>query len=218
MDMGTYNISSLRQIFCEEPVECVTAEARLLSNGPNQKCDEAFKGRWKFPNGGVGTIEANLRKTAFGLLPWMNLPSIVVTHKLMQIAMDDRTGEIHECVKTVTLPNFIGPHIWHNLEVVEEHSVKAKDSGKVLKTWKTVTKKTAYTWNDDSEERPEITKPGEVYWTTYRYMLEEFVNRIKGRSGSGVWVEGEDSIKQMVVIDQAYEKAGLPIRPTSTYK
>jgi hypothetical protein len=43
------------------------------------------------------------------------------------------------------------------------------------------------------------------------------VNKVRGREGSGVWMDGEDSIKQMAMIDSAYEKAGLPIRPTSSY-
>jgi len=30
-------------------------------------------------------------------------------------------------------------------------------------------------------------------------------------------MDGEDSINQMAMIDSAYEKAGLPLRPTSSY-
>ena len=85
-----------------------------------------------------------------------------------------------------------------------------------MKSWKTVTWKTAYTWDDELEEGAVPKLPGNAYWTTYRYMLEEFVNRIKGREGSRVWVDGEESLKQMVVIDEAYEKAGLSIRPMSS--
>jgi hypothetical protein len=46
-------------------------------------------------------------------------------------------------------------------------------------------------------------------------MLEEFVNKIKCREGSGVWMPHEDSIHQLEMIDSAYAKAGLPIRPSS---
>ena len=52
-------------------------------------------------------------------------------------------------------------------------------------------------------------------WITYHWQLEEFVNRIRKRSGSGGWMEAEDSIKQMRMIDSAYTKAGIPVRPTS---
>ena len=41
------------------------------------------------------------------------------------------------------------------------------------------------------------------------------MNRVKKRKGSGVWVDGEDSIRQMEMIDATYLKAGLPLRPTS---
>lgn len=218
MDMGTYCISSLRQVFGQEPVECLSAEARLVSNDPDQKCDEAFKGKWKFPNGGVGIIDADLRRTILGFLPWMSLPNVVVTHRPVQVKVDDETGEVEECVKNATLAAFAGPHFWHHVTVVDEHTVRSGSGGKVLKSWKTVVRKTAYTWNDGAEDASPPQLRGESYWTTYRYMLEEFVNRIKGRSGSGVWVDGEDSVKQMTMIDEAYEKAGLPIRPTSSYK
>ena len=58
-------------------------------------------------------------------------------------------------------------------------------------------------------------KNGKDWWATYRYQLEEFVNLVKKRKGSGVWVDGEDSIRQMEMIDVAYLKAGLPLRATS---
>lgn len=52
-------------------------------------------------------------------------------------------------------------------------------------------------------------------WTTYRYQPQESVNKIGERPGSGGWMEAENSIKQMKMIDGAYAKAGLPLRPTS---
>ena len=56
---------------------------------------------------------------------------------------------------------------------------------------------------------------GEKSWSTYRYQLEEFVNRVKGRDGSGAWIQGEESIKQMDMLDKTYEKAGMELRPSS---
>jgi predicted dehydrogenase len=217
MDMGTCGVSSLRQVFGEEPVECLEAKARMVSDNPEEKCDEGFKGRWRFPNGGVGSIDVDARGTAYGFLPWMTLPNVVVTHKPVAVAMEGGTGEVQECVKSVKLTMFAGPHFWHYVEVVDEHSVRAGTAGEVLKSWEIVTRKTAYTWDDELEEGAVPKLPGDAYWTTYRYMREEFVNRIKGREGSGVWVDGEDSVRQMVVIDEAYRKAGLPIRPTCSF-
>lgn len=51
---------------------------------------------------------------------------------------------------------------------------------------------------------------------SYRYQLKEFVNRIKGRQ-TQYWVSGEDPVNQMKMIDVAYEKSGLGLRPTSSF-
>jgi hypothetical protein len=52
---------------------------------------------------------------------------------------------------------------------------------------------------------------------SYRYMLEEFVNKIKGRK-TQYWLSGENSINQMKMTDMAYEKSGLGLRPTSSFR
>lgn len=52
---------------------------------------------------------------------------------------------------------------------------------------------------------------------SYRYQLEEFVNRVKGRP-THYWVEGQDSWDQTKMIDMAYEKSGLGLRPTSEFR
>lgn len=52
---------------------------------------------------------------------------------------------------------------------------------------------------------------------SYRYQLEEFVNRVNDRP-TQYWVSGEDSVNQMKMIDIAYEKSGLGLRPISSFK
>lgn len=56
---------------------------------------------------------------------------------------------------------------------------------------------------------------GESYWSTYRYQLEAFVDKVKGRQPVW-WIDGENSIEQMKTIDTIYRESGLPLRPTST--
>ncbi|KZW00995.1 NAD(P)-binding protein, partial [Exidia glandulosa HHB12029] len=51
---------------------------------------------------------------------------------------------------------------------------------------------------------------------TYRYELEAFVNKLRGRVPHH-WVEGDDSVAQMEAIEQVYAKSGLGTRPASTY-
>jgi predicted dehydrogenase len=55
-------------------------------------------------------------------------------------------------------------------------------------------------------------KGGRSFWSTYRYQLEAFVSKLKGKEPA-FWVTGEESINQMKSIDAIYEKAGLPVRP-----
>ncbi|KAF7370108.1 hypothetical protein MSAN_00640900 [Mycena sanguinolenta] len=57
---------------------------------------------------------------------------------------------------------------------------------------------------------------GEPWWTTYRYQLEAFVNKVKGRKPH-TWISKEDSIKNMEVIESVYAKSGLGSRPKSDY-
>jgi hypothetical protein len=48
---------------------------------------------------------------------------------------------------------------------------------------------------------------GEIYRSTYRYMLEDFVNKIKGRKGYGVFVPNEESIAQSRALIMIHEKS-----------
>jgi len=57
---------------------------------------------------------------------------------------------------------------------------------------------------------------GQPWWTSYRYQLEAFVNKVKGRTPHA-WITKEDSIKTMEVIESAYAKSGLGSRPKSDY-
>jgi hypothetical protein len=61
---------------------------------------------------------------------------------------------------------------------------------------------------------PKWKTTGETWWSTYRYMLEAFVDKCKGKEPVH-WVPGEDSIAQMQVIDDVYTKSGLGRRPGS---
>lgn len=56
---------------------------------------------------------------------------------------------------------------------------------------------------------------GRSNWSTYRYQLEAFVDKIKGKQPA-TWVTNQESVAQMETIDGIYQKAGLPLRPTSS--
>ncbi|KAF8522982.1 NAD(P)-binding protein [Gautieria morchelliformis] len=57
---------------------------------------------------------------------------------------------------------------------------------------------------------------GEDWWTTYRYQLEAFVDKVRGRTPHE-WISAEDSINQMKAVELVYEKLGLPLRPKSNH-
>ena len=221
MDMGTYTVSTLRQIFGSMPEECTSATPRLMPKGWDQQCDQAMKASWRFPGGGTGDVDADLAKGRWGL-PAIETPVAVVKHREVPVATAEVTvkvvlkeGQTHTKARTVTYWNFALPGVWHRIDILDEHAVK-DTSGKVVKKWTVKESKKAYTWGDLKEEGK--VRVGEDYWSTYRYMLEEFVNKIKGKQGSGVWVDGQESINGMAMIDEAYEKCGLPHRPTSTFE
>ena len=58
---------------------------------------------------------------------------------------------------------------------------------------------------------PEFGARSEMYWTTYRYQLESFIAKIRGEEPPH-WIELEESVATMNIIDQVYDKAGLPRR------
>lgn len=229
MDIGSYNVLALRETFRAEPVECLDAEPRI---GPRRRrgdrqCDEGLKATFRFPNGGIGTICSDNYKTGRWGLPSVQLPRVVVRHKEV-LVLDHGAdavaglGERHGKTRRVTMWLFPGPHYWHSIDIVDEHVVRGGESGKnVVRSWIEKESKKAYVWSEEAKREGEQTglaRDGEEYWSTYRHLLEQFVNRVKDRPGSGLWIDGEDSIKNMKVIDMAYEKAGMAIRPTSSYK
>ena len=206
MDPGSYSIMTLREMLGAEPVACLEAIPRMMPEGYDQKCDEAITAKFRFPHGALGEIDVDLRETGVH-----SIPSCSAVHREVDVPDTSLSSEEeHVCVRTVTLKNYMVPHVGHQIDTKEEHTVRSINGKKIIKTWTETSSKQAYTWEN-------MEKKGDPSWSTYRYQLEEFVNRIRGREGSGVWIDAEDSIRQMAMIDSVYEKSGLPHRPTSTF-
>ncbi len=215
MDLGTYPMSALRGVFGDVAPEACLDCAVAPCPPPNERCDASFSARFRFPNGGVGEAEGDLTAPLWKFA----IPRVAVTHK--EVRVDDESGlpEGQEKVRVrkVTLVNFIMPSLWHRIDVEDEWTVRKTDGAReVLKRWQTKQSKKVYTFREGGGDG-DPARPGEEWWLTYRYQLEEFVNRVRGRQGSGAWVGGEDSVAQMAMIDSAYLKAGLPLRPTTAY-
>ena len=110
MDISTYMVLYLRQIFGTEPEECIECVQRLMPKEWDQKCDHASKAKFKFPNGGIGTIDVDLAlRGSFGQ-PVLSFPKCIVTH-LEVAAEDDKlpAGQEHVLVKTVIFKTTCNP-------------------------------------------------------------------------------------------------------------
>lgn len=217
MDVGHYSLSALRGVFGTDPTSVTSATARVMPQGFDTRCEEGMHASYTFPNGGVGIVEADLSRRGGYWFPWLtsNWPSVrpLVPWIRVKLKEEESAGQNGGKIitqRTLTFWNFMGPHAWHRIDITTTTSSR-KVAGKVVKQGAKTEYKKVYKWPQEAGK----TVEGEDWWSTYRYMLEEFVNKVKKREGSGMWVDGEESIRQMEVTDKTYEKAGLMLRPTS---
>ncbi|KAK3937874.1 hypothetical protein QBC46DRAFT_293504 [Diplogelasinospora grovesii] len=220
MDL-TYTMDVLRGVYGCEPTECTGCTVRQFPGG-DERIDVAYTGSWRFPNGGTGATHGDLQ---LGLLetlkdPW---PTVTVVHR--PVAVDGDGSEETRRTRTVKLVNFVWGAIYHRIDIQDEFTIvhKRGDGTEevVKKRWTKKETRKAHTLREAG-----IDRHSEKYWMTYKYQLDEFIYRIRtqrgleetGIGGTGVWVDAEDSIAQARMIDMAYTKAGLPLRPTSTYR
>ncbi|GKT94089.1 oxidoreductase domain containing protein [Colletotrichum tofieldiae] len=204
MDLGTYCVSGIRQTFGREAEECLEARFETMP-APEEKTDHAWRIVWRMKGGGTAETEGGLRAGLFD----MGMPRLSVSHK--EMAVDDATlpaGQEKTRKRRVDFANFMMGGVWHRIDVKDDFVIKRTGTGEVVRRWTQKTARKAYTFEEAGVKGK---GEGEEWWFTYRHQLEQFVNRVKGRE-TGVWIDGEDSINQMRMIDMAYEKAGLPLR------
>jgi predicted dehydrogenase len=221
MDVGTYCVAALRAVFGTEPQSCLDAFMTPMPD-PQQRCDGEFKLTYEFPAGlsschddkrRLGVAEGGLQGTLLGF----RLPRIEVVHqpKVSEVDTPGGNEKIRTTVTTkVLFYNFMFPNFYHRIDIENEVVVeRIKADGQereLLSKSTTVDYKKAYTFQNMNNH-----EPGEEYWQTYRWMLGQFVNKVRGRVPD-TWVEYEDSIGQMRALDMAYEKSGMGLRPSST--
>jgi hypothetical protein len=217
LDSGTYGVTEIREVFGTEPVECPGAKARMHLD--RETIDEGLKATFRFPNGGIGSIDGDLARQGWMGLPKFEMPKILVEQKEVEVKGSETAGdgEAHYKARTVTYLAFSGPMFWHRIEIVNKHTIRRVHDGNTVKSWVEKENKTAYRWEITRDDR-QTRRIGDCHWSTYRHQLEQFVNKTRGREGSGVWIDGQYSINQMKVVDMAYKKAGLPIKPTNSYR
>ncbi|KAF2258394.1 putative oxidoreductase [Lojkania enalia] len=210
MGMGTYNFAALRLIFGAEPEECISADVKAFTEGVHHDCDYEFRAKFRFPNGCIGEAFSTLQG------PTLWHPSYAtVTHR--QVEVPDKTlppGQEKLVTREVTIHGFIHAIFYHRVDVKESFEIRDKSTKKVIKKWTEKRWQKAYSPKEASGDIAKLD--GETYWMSFRYQLEAFVNRIKGRD-TAYWVDREDSLLQMKMVDMAYEKSGLGVRPTSKF-
>ncbi|KLO83808.1 Oxidoreductase [Fusarium fujikuroi] len=209
LHLGTYPMYALRQIMGGEPEECMSCKMRSVPP-PGDLCDEFAETRFRFPNGRIGNAIINAR----GSITTFPTFNISVCHK--EIKLDDMTLPKERTkwkLRKLSVSNFLISSFWHRIDIVDEYTIRDDRNDTDLKKWTVKQSKEVYTFKDAG-----IDQPSEPFWSSYRHLLEQFVNRVRGKQGSGLWVGHEDSIAQARMIDMAYEKSGLPLRPTSEFR
>jgi predicted dehydrogenase len=209
LDLGTYPMYALRHIMGTEPEECTACMIRRAPS-PHELCDEVAEATFRFPSGKIGTAKMDMRA------PITTFPTfdLTVSHNEMKVEDTNLPKDQAKFVtKTLYLCNFLRASFWHRIEAVHEFCIRDETSGRLIKQWTTKETKKIYTFKDAGIERE-----SQPYWTSYRHQLEQFVNQIRHREGSGLWVSSDDSLAQAKMIDMAYRKSGLPLRRTSAFK
>ncbi|KAK5999084.1 hypothetical protein PT974_01472 [Cladobotryum mycophilum] len=208
MDLGTYNVAALRNTFGTEPEACESCEMVKMP-APYDQCDASYKATFRFPGGAVGELEGTHRSS----LKELSSPTVTVTHRPVVVEGEGAAeGEETTRTRKVHFANFMLSAFYHRIDIEDEFVVTNKETNQVVKTFVKKETKKAYTYQEMG-----VDQPSEIYWQTYRHMLEQFVNRVRGREGTGAFVSNEDSLAQMKALDMMYEKSGLGLRPTSNF-
>ncbi|EJD07631.1 NAD-binding protein [Fomitiporia mediterranea MF3/22] len=186
MDMGCYTLAMVRYLTDSEPSDVISAEAELLPN----------------PNDDPSRRNIDIGTTA--LLSFPNDVTASIACHCRQSGwgpfglLPRIPGVVckAECESgTVEINNYVSPHIHHSITVMP----KGKEGKKRTEE--------AFTFPDGF---------GEYWWSSYRYQLEFFVDKIKGRQPR-LWMDGSDSTLNMRWIEKIYEKTGLGSRPKSKF-
>jgi predicted dehydrogenase len=98
--------------------------------------------------------------------------------------------------------NAMVPHLCHYISLVDK------------RTGRTEYRKQYYGGPSWGDAYTTGGKGGKPYWSTYRWQLEAFTEKVRGKKVP-YFISGEENIAQMETIDAIYRAAGLPVRPSS---
>jgi hypothetical protein len=144
MMLGTYNFGVIRMVFDDDPVECLTCEPGIFSDGIHDQCDTDFKAKFRFSNGGIAEASTTMRGPI-----WWKPSEARVTHK--EVVVDDKyLPAAQEKLRTrvVTLHGFIHAFIWHRIDVKDTFVIRNKGDRRPLKTWTEPKSHKAYSYKE----------------------------------------------------------------------
>ncbi|KAJ3528544.1 hypothetical protein NM688_g7984 [Phlebia brevispora] len=189
MDMGCYTMNCLRYMTGSEPTSVTSATPDLFPSKTQSPSlvDGGMTAELSFPNDVTGSLFCHLRHP----------PSYFIVPKMPELLFkaECEGGELK-------LFNFVLPTAYHYIEVTTKTGQDGKGRKKRIEK---VYKPAQDGW------------PGEDWWSTYRYQLEAFVNKVKGRTPQ-TWLAADDAVANMEAIEKVYEKSGLGVRPASKFK
>ncbi|PPR05623.1 hypothetical protein CVT24_002809, partial [Panaeolus cyanescens] len=128
----------------------------------------------------------------------------------------DTSVEVKCTNGSVYLSNYMIPFLYHRIVVKHTEGSQGKvKSERVEKVFVFPEGRGDQGQDGDSSHLRE-QKRGEVWWSTYRYQLEAFVDKVRGRQPR-TWYEKEDSTTNLEWVGEVYRKIGLEQRPPSEY-
>ncbi|KAF6764091.1 NAD(P)-binding protein [Ephemerocybe angulata] len=190
MDMGCYPMNCVRYLTSSNPASILDVSHELFQP-PNSPSDYASNVDKKT----VASFAMPNDVTAKITCNFEDPPRLGFIPRLpvLNVAIECEGGK-------TDLYNFIGPSWFHTITVTPRSGRARKEKAYVF----------------SGSDGVGGGQRGEVWWETYRYQLEAFVDRVKGREVR-TWVDKEDSVANMDWIEKVYAVSGLGSRPKSTY-
>ncbi|KAI9433588.1 NAD-P-binding protein [Lactarius indigo] len=190
MDLGCYAMSITRYLANANPTKVISANAEVLPKFP--RVDIGTTATLAFPASTTATdTDTDTGGLTATLLTHFRLPPLLgflPRWPRLSVRVSGTRG-------TVELSNFPGAWVHHTITV--ESSEQEGGGG-------------------DGQLRKRTEKHyGNLGWTTYRYQLEAFVDKLRGRTPEH-WFDAQDSIANLEWIEAVYKETGLGSRPPST--
>lgn len=187
MDMGCYTLSFARYLAGADPVRVLSASAETSPAFP--RVDIGTTAQLAFPptsgSEGDAPIIASL-KAHFRLPGWGPFALIP--------SMPSPSAHVVGTDGEAFLFNYPGPWVYHYISV---KTYGKHGKGKAIKR---------------TEKR--YGEKGNGAWSTYRYQLEAFIDKVRGRTPQH-WFDAEDSVSNMKWIEHIYEETKVGVRPAS---